>query len=71
MQPELNVSFYKRELLDFKMKIKLNGKRLHPTDSVRYLGVKIGSKLNGKRYANATGTKLKRGNAMLHSIYFA
>ena len=48
MQTKLNVSYYKRELLDFKMKIKLNGKRLHPTDSVRYLGVKIGSKLNVK-----------------------
>ena len=48
MQTKLNVSYYKRELLDFKRKIKLNGKRLHPTDSVRCLGVKIGSKLNVK-----------------------
>ena len=30
------------------MKIKLNGKRIHPTDSVKYLGVKIDSKLNWK-----------------------
>ena len=32
----------KRKPLDFNMKIKLNGKR-YPTDSVRYLGVKIDS----------------------------
>ena len=35
----------KRKRLDFNMKTKLNGKRLYPTDSVKYLGVKIDSKL--------------------------
>ena len=34
-----------RKPLDFNMKIKLNGERLYPTDSVRYLKVKIDSKL--------------------------
>ena len=36
----------KRKPLDFNMKLKLNGKRLYPTDSVKCLGVKIDSKLN-------------------------
>ena len=48
----------KRKPLDFNMKIKLNGKRLYLTDSERYLGVKIDSKLNWKSHVNATATKL-------------
>ena len=45
---ELIIFKPKRKPLDFNMKIKLNGKRLYPTDSVKYLGVKIDSKLNWK-----------------------
>ena len=48
----------KRKPLDFNMKIKSHRKRLYPTDSVRYLGVKIDSKLNWKSHVNATATKL-------------
>ena len=40
------------------MKIRLNEKRLYLTDSERYLGVKIDSKLNWKSHVNATATKL-------------
>ena len=65
------------------MKIKLNGNILYPTDSVKYLGVKIDRKLNSKNHVNATASKLNRVNAMpykvndfvnaniLESIYFA
>ena len=55
---ELLIFKPKRKPLDFNMKIKLNGKRLYPTDSVRHLGVKIDSKLNWNSLANATATKL-------------
>ena len=48
------------------MKIKLNGKKLYPTDSVRYLGVNIDSKLNWKSHVNTIATKLNRANAMLY-----
>ena len=47
------------------MKMKLNRKRLYPTDSVRYIGVKIDSKLNWKIHVNVIATKLNRANAML------
>ena len=47
------------------MKIKLTGKRLYPTDSVRYLGVKTDGKLNWNSHVNATATKLNQANAML------
>ena len=38
------------------MKIKLNEKRLYSTDSVKYLGVKIDSKLNWNNHVNAIAT---------------
>ena len=47
------------------MKIKLYGK-IYPTDSVKYLGVKIDSKLNWKNQVNAIATKLNPTNAMLY-----
>ena len=50
------------------MKIELNGKRLYPTDSVRYLGVKIDSKLNWKSHVNTLATKLNLANAMLYKV---
>ena len=65
---ELIIFKPKRKPLDFNMKIKLNGKRLYPTDSVRYLGVKIDSKLNWNSHVNAIATKLNRANAMLYKV---
>ena len=55
---ELIIFKPKRKPLDFNMKIKLDGKRSYPTDSVKYLGVKIDSKLNWKIHVNAIATKL-------------
>ena len=34
-----------RKQLDFGLKLKLNGKRLYPTNSLKYLGVKIDERL--------------------------
>ena len=55
----------KRKPLDFNMNIKLHGKILYPTDSLKYLGVKNDIKLNWTRHVNATATKLNPANAML------
>ena len=55
---ELIIFKAKRKPLDFNMKIKLNGKRLYPTDSVRYLGVETDSKLNWNSHVNSIATKL-------------
>ena len=65
---ELIIFKPKRKPLDFNMKIKLNGKRLYPTHSVKYLGVKIDSKLNWKSHVNANATKINRANAMLYKV---
>ena len=58
----------KGTLLDFNMKIKLNGKRLYPTDSVRYLEIKTDGKLNWNSPVNAIATKLNQANAMFYKV---
>ena len=50
------------------MKVKLNRKRLYPTDSERYLGVKIDGKLNWNSHVNAIATKVNQANAMLYKV---
>ena len=53
---------------DFGLKLKLNGKRLHPTNSVKYLGVKIDEHLNWKPHIDGISTKLNKAKAMLSKI---
>ena len=48
----------KRKSMDFNLKIKLNGKRLYETNSVKYLGIRIDNKLNWKAHINDTALKL-------------
>ena len=54
--------------LDNELKIKLNGKKLYPTSSVKYLGVKIDSNLNWKEHMNSIAVKLNRANAVLSKL---
>ena len=67
---ELIIFKPKRKPLDCNMRIKLKGKRLYPTDSVKYLWFKIDSKLNWKSHITATNTKINRANAMLYKVRF-
>ena len=65
------------------LKINLYGKRLYPTESVKYLGVKIDTTLSWQYHINDLCIKLNRANALLfkmrkyislkilRSIYFA
>ena len=69
--------------LESNLKIKLSGKRLYPTESVKYLGVKIDTNLSWQYHVNDLSVKLNRANALLfkmrkyisckilRSIYFA
>ena len=50
------------------MKIKLNGKKIYLTPSVRYLGIKIDSNLNWKEHWNHISIKLNRANAILSKL---
>ena len=44
--------------MDFNLKIKLNGKQLYETNSVKYLGIRIDTKLNWKAHINDIALKL-------------
>ena len=46
----------------------LNGKILYPTDSVKYLRVKIDIKLNWKSHVNTIATKLKFWVLLIRNI---
>ena len=73
----------KQKKFEEDLKIKLCGKRLSPTESVKYLGVKIDTNLSWQYHVNDLSIKLNRANALLfkmrkyvslkilRSIYFA
>ena len=50
------------------MKIKLIGKRLYPSNSVKYLGVRIDKFLHWHDQVNNIAVKLNRANALLLKI---
>ena len=89
---KVSLNIKKTEMVIFKskqknfeddLKIKLCGKRLYPTECVKYLGVKIYTNLSWQYHVNDLSMKLNRGNALLfkmrkyvslkilRSIYFA
>ena len=53
---------------DHKLKIRLNGKKLYSTDSVKYLAVHIDKNLNWKHHINNVVIKLSKENAKLSTI---
>ena len=73
----------KQKKFEGDLNIKEFGKRLYPTKSVKYLGVKIDTNQNWKYHVNEFSIKLNRANALifklgkyvclkiLRSIYFA
>ena len=50
------------------LKTKLCGKRLYPTESVKYLDGKIDTNLNWEHYVNDLSIKLNRANALLFKM---
>ena len=55
----------KQKKLEGDLKIKLCGKRLYPTVSVKYLGVKIDTNFTWQYHINDLSIKLNRANALL------
>ena len=80
---EMVIFKFKQKKLEGDLKIKLCGKRLYPTESVKYLVLKIDTNLNWGLRVNDCSIKLNRANALLfkmrkyvslkisRSIYFA
>ena len=58
----------KQKKLEGDLKIKLRGKRLYPTESVKYLGVKIDANLSWQYHVNDLSIKPNRANALLSKI---
>ena len=58
----------KQKKLEGDLKIKLCGKRLYHTESVKYLGVKINTNLTWQHHVNDLSIKLNRANAVLFKI---
>ena len=54
--------------LDFDFKLKLNGKRLYLTESVKYLGNEIDENLTRNDHINDIAIKPNRANAMLFKV---
>ena len=57
---------FKSNLKKFEgdLKIKLCGKRLYSTESVKYLGIKIDTTLSWQNHVNDLFIKLNRANAL-------
>ena len=58
----------KQKKFEGDLKIKLSGKRLYPTESVKYLGVKIDTNLSWQYHVNDLSVKLNRANALLFKM---
>ena len=58
----------KQKKFEVDLKIKLCVKRLYPTESVKYLGVKFDTNLNWEYNVNDLSIKLIRANALLFDI---
>ena len=65
---ELVTFKHKSKKLECPIEIKLSRKRLYPSKSVKYHGVKIDENLNWKDQTYVIGTKLNRANALLYEI---
>ena len=65
---ELVIFEHQRKKFDSPIKIKLNRKRIYPSKSVKYIGVKIDENLNRKQHIHDIAIKLNRANSLLFTI---
>ena len=74
---KISLNVRKNEIVIFKskqkkfegdLKIKLSGKRLYSTESVKYLGVKIDTNHSWQYYVNDLSVKLNRASAVLFKM---
>ena len=62
---ELVIFKHQRKKVHSPIKIKLSCKRLYPSKSVKYLGIKINENFNWKQHIHDIAIKLNRANAVL------
>ena len=57
-----------RKNINYNLKLKLDGKRLHPSQYIKYLGIYIDCNLNWTKQVNEVALKLRRANGALCKI---
>ena len=62
------VIFHKNKKLECLIKIKLSRNRFHPSESLKYVGVKNDENLNWKDQTYDIITKLNRANVLLYKV---
>ena len=65
---ELLLFRHPNKKINYEIKIKIDGKKIIPSDSVKYLGIIIDSHLNWHQQANVLAPKLSRAIGMLMKI---
>ena len=55
-----------RKLTEFLLKLKVNGKRLYPTNSVKYLGINIDENIDWKQQISDKAIKLNKAKLPLY-----
>ena len=54
----------RRKKYEGVIKLKFNRQRLHPSNNVKFLAIKIDENLNWRHHVNDVSTKLIRANAI-------
>ena len=57
-----------KKLTDVPLKLKLDGKRLYSTNSVKHLGIKIDKSLNWKQKISDIAIELTKANGILSKL---
>ena len=65
---ELVIFKHQRKKIASEVKIKIGRKRVYPTDSLKYLGIRIDESLNWKHHISDIAITLNRANALLFKI---
>ena len=67
---EVDLFKLSRKLIDVPLKLKHNGKKLYPTNSVKYLGIKIDENLNWQQQISDKAIKLNSLNTILSKLRY-
>ena len=65
---ELVIFKHQMKKVDIPIKVKLNCRRLYPSKSVQYIGIKINETFNWKQRIHDIAVKLNRANALLSIV---
>ena len=59
---------HKQKSINFNLKLKLNGKKLYPSNYIKYLGIFLDENLNWKKHVSILSSKLRRANGALAKL---